>query len=397
MAKRTHSKNKYVGLTVSRGAVRSSGGEVDGNQISLEICPDHVTNLDFSFLSSRPQMQQVFLEFFQLLGNSREVTTKQNYHRYTKDFVRFLDDYEDKNNVTYKKTSDIDGEILLNYRLWLETRASLKKESSNSESGTSDTKNDNRLSSSTVEIGYRSFTFLLKKAKSYHPEWFPKLPDKIPRLGKRNRNWKPVDDVLGVQDLTRILVAARYEIDRTQEQYKQIQEILNKTEQLPVVSIDQDRQPGYWDSLENAVHSLIRENGIVASPPRKVKRALQNLQTSPTELLGNYIPVGESSLLPFALQLYILTALNVSSLVTLTRDCIGNYPLPQYKKLIYDKPRSGASRAKSQVVPAHAPKSKEGMKEDPLQIIEFLLKWTEPLVGIELYDQSHRSTSSSLP
>jgi integrase len=382
MAK-THKQSKYATLTLSRGAVRS-GVSSSGDQVSFEVSPEHVTNLDFSFLAKRPQMQRVFLEVFRMLGEAKEGLTKKSYHLCIKDFSKFLNEYESKNDFTYQETTDIDSKILLNYRFWLETRPSfrIKGNISRSEEAEQHVEGRDRLARTTVDCRYRALTFILKKARSYHPGWFPLLPATIPRLGKRKRDWKPVDDVLGVKDLERILAAARCEADHTRERNRQLLQILEETKDLPIVHLNLKKPAGYWNTRANAVHSLIRENGIIAEPSAKLKRVLLDYQnTSPTELFRMYVPVGESSLLPFALQLYILTGLNVTSLRTLTRDCIGEYPrLPQYKRLIYDKPRSGASRAKTQVIPAHSMISSDSDKESVLSIIEFLIKWTEPLV-----------------
>src|SRR5205807_10048801 len=124
-------------------------------------------------------------------------------------------------------------------------------------------------------------------------------------LGKRNRDWKPANDVLGVKDLERIVAAARLETDQAREQNRQILEILKETEGLPVTPLELKKPIGYWDTRANAIHSLMRENGIITQPSAKINRALLDHQnTSPTELFRMYLPVGEPSLLPFALQLY---------------------------------------------------------------------------------------------
>ena len=125
------------------------------------------------------------------------------------------------------------------------------------------------------------------------------------------------------------------------------------------------------------MHSIIREQGLNAPIHPKIKRAANRFGETVEELLGSYVPVGESSLLPFVLQLLVQTGLNVSSLAALTRDCIQEFSLPQYKKLIYDKARSRSRRAKSQLIPNS---SKVG--DGPVELIQFFLKWTQPVLEI---------------
>jgi hypothetical protein len=187
-------------------------------------------------------------------------------------------------------------------------------------------------------------------------------------------------DVLSMRDLKKIVKVATAEIDRVQERFREIQTLLKKTEHLPIVPFSVTRPPGYWSHEENRVHSVIREQGVMGRVSPKLKAGLDRQGTYLTEVLGAYVPIGESALLPFALQLSVQTGLNITSLATLPRDCIQDFSLPQYKKLLYDKPRSGVQRWKSQLIPSAGTKPTNGDLNGPLELIQFLKRWTEPLV-----------------
>ncbi len=383
MSPRTHSRNKYS-KSVSQSAVVNLVHRAPTDfQIRLEISPDHTALLDFAFLAERPQIQKAFFEGFTLLGDSVAAITKVTTFYAIKNFSMFLDEYEEKNGLACHETYDIDTNLLLNFKIWLETRPQIRKPGSlkTQEESMPDGNDGDSLSANTIYLTFSKLNNFLKKTKNYHPEWFPYLPAELPRWSKPSGDWKPANDVLGVEDLKRILAAAKSVTDKIRSEHEKIQQVLKQSETLPVVSLDLTRPIGYWRKEENLVHSLIRENGIAHPIADKICRALAlHYEMSPISLLRMYVPTGEASLLPFALQLYILTGLNVTSLLTLTRDCVEDFPLPQYKKISYDKPRSGTGRAKSQLFPAHATNSKAGGKENPIEIIEFLTKWTEPLI-----------------
>lgn len=383
MPRRTHSQNKYSAQGGSSVAVIPLSGAFSDHLVSLDLSPGRTQTLDFSFLSEWPQLQKVFLEYIRLLGDSVAPITKRSYYYGIKNFVMFLDQYEGGDGPARCETFDVDGHLLLNFKLWLETRAPLPSPPKRRPSA-GNKKNENgsgTLAETTSSGIYHVFITLLKKVRSYRPELFPLLPDRLPVWRAARGNLKPGKEVLGVEDLKRILAAAKCETDRIRSQREQILKILKRTENKPVLPLHSKKPKNYWKSLDNIVHTLIRENGVGAAVPKNLTRCLtEHLKTFPSEIFGMYVPMGEASLLPFALQLYILTGLNVTSVITLSRDCVGNFPLPQYKKLIYDKPRSGSERVKSQLLPAKAAKSHAAATEDPLGIIEFILEWTEPLV-----------------
>lgn len=383
MPRRTHSQNKYSTQVESRATVIPLRGDSVDPLIRLELSPGRTQTLDFSFLSERPQLQKVFVTYIRLLGDSVAPLTKRNHYQSLRNFSLFLDEYEDESGTACCETFDIDGNLLLNFRLWLETRELLPRPVARNRSGV-DGKRENgggSLSRITYTLIYSHFVGLLRKVRSYRPECFPRLPAKLPVWRGGRKDLKPAKDVLGVEDLKRILAAAKCESDRVKLQRERIQELLKRTENRPVLPPHSRKPNGYWMSLENIVHTLIREIGVGVAVEKNMKRSLlEHQKTSPTEVFGMYVPVREGAFLPFALQLYVMTALNVSSLMTLTRDCIQNFPLPQYRKLIYNKPRSGWRKAKSQLLPAPAAKSRAGNAENPISIIEFILEWTEPLI-----------------
>lgn len=366
-------KNKYLHTRDSNLLAGTSLNTVQS--IRVELCPGRTAVMNFSFLDRRPQMQRVFFEYFRLVGQSVGPLTRVMTFRSLQRFIYFLDEYEEKNGPGFRTTTDLDRNILLNFRVWLETRPLRKKSRKQTLQG-----KDNKPSVLTTTILYNNLVLMLNRLRRYRAEWFPLLPSPLSRMRKRPLSTKVSVDVLSMRDLKKILKIAAEEIHRTRNRYVEIQSLLCKTEALPVVSLKSTRPPGYWCRKENAVHSLVREQGVMGPKNQKVKHALFRLGTSVTEVLGAYVPIGERSLLPFALQLSVQTGLNASSLAGLTRDCIQDFSLPQYKKLIYDKARSRSRRAKSQLIPSSSASSPDVSTSGPLELIDFLINWSNPLV-----------------
>jgi integrase len=371
MSTRTHGGNKYSKPQKQSVVAGRFVTQQNDDVIRVELNPEHARTLNFAFLNGHPELKKALLAFFHQLGARVQPITKSMYFRTIQQFVRFLKEFESGNDLPPTTTIDIDAHLLLNFRVWLENRPVLTP----AEEGTS-----NKLSSITIVTMYANFLFILKQLRAFDPDLFPALPTRLPKRRAVNVHVKPAKDVLSPDELARILAAAESDAKLIRQRYEEIQIILERTKDLPVGSL-KTKTPDYWRSLDNAVHSTIRENGIPFKAPRSLSRVLRTYQnTSQTKLLGNYLPVGQSALLPFALILFVRTALNVSSLLTLTRDCISNFPLPQYKRLVYDKPRSGTARAKSQIIPAKRSTSNGSGGQDPIEIVEFLLKWTQPLL-----------------
>ncbi len=371
--------NRYATLRLDQVITRPPVGGVPS--ITLELSPGHRAVLDFSFLNDRPQMQQVFFEYFALIGQEVESITKLSMYQGTRQFVYFLEDYEKDSAVRYTKTTDLDRPILFNFKIWLQTRPFRRKASARGPKRKG-TKQVNQRSAVSAAMRYNAFIVFLNRLRRYRPEWFPLILTALPRT-RRPQPWTYQSaDVLSMRDLKKIIKVASADIKQVRVRYEQIKESLRKTTHLPIVSLNKPRPYRYWSSKDNVIHTVIREQSVIGKVHNKVRLGLVRQGKTLTRVMGAYVPIGEAALLPFALQLSIQTGLNVTSLATLRRDCLGDFSLPQYKKLLYDKPRSGARRSKSLLIPSSEPASRHGAKNGPVELIRFLMEWTQPLVAV---------------
>lgn len=368
-------QNKYEKLINSSNILQFPKKTETFGPIKIEFEAGHYRILHLDFYKDKPQMEQVFYEILYLLsGNVSSLSLLWNYRAALRLFKEFMDFYSLKSENVYESTNDFDEELLLNFKFWLETRpVTITSKSSNK-------KTEDGLASNTKARSFRNVLFLLKKGQALKPELFKGLPKTLRDYRVRVRkDLSPTKDILTPDDLGNILTAAKNECSIIYEEYKYIINILNTTKNKKILKIDAERPAGYWKNFGNYVHSLIREHGILENKSNKINCMYDKYQDeSPQRVIGKYVPVGEAALLPFALVLYITLGLNVSSVVNLTRDCIEDFQLPQFKKLTYDKPRSGQKRIKTQILPINN-NSEPDKWSNPLEVLEFVRTWTEVL------------------
>lgn len=370
----TPTVNRYAGLRLDEETKQAGNTAI--RPITLQLSPGHRTVIDFSFLNDRPQMQEAFFRYFVLVGQELEAITKVGIYRAIQIFVRFLEDYEKNNVGRYRSTTDLDRPLLLNFKVWLQTRPLRRSPAV----GSSGDFQSNQHSAASAAMTYNSFICFLNRLRRYRPDWLPLISGALPRAPTPQSCTRHDKDVLSMTDLKRIIKVAIADIEKVRRRHDEVKESLRRTEHLPIVSLKHARPQRYWRNKDNVVHTVIREQGVTGLVCNKVKQGLDRQGTHLTEFLNAYVPVGESALLPFALQLSIQTGLNITSLATLKRDCIEDFSLPQYKKLLYDKPRSRTSRFKSLLIPSYEHSSKDDGQNGPLELIRFLIEWTEPLI-----------------
>lgn len=375
MRSQTHDNNKYANVGLIRHNVSSFTKDKTYSPIRLDLSHAREAVFDLGFMSHRPKLQQCFYSVVDLLkGSVSALTMITSYLRAIKNLSVFLDEYDENSDIKILETNQIDKSLMINFRLYLELRPKLTtniigKTGSPNEDG-------ERLDLSTAHNIYGIISYLLKKAISMKPENFPKLTGAFPRWRKQNPHTKLNAEVLSVDDLKKILALAKDDYVRIKTDYEKIKESLKRTENYPINGV---KTHGYWGNFDNYVHSVIRENGIDAVSTDKLNSIARHYKyPSPPTIVSMYIPVMTDALLPMAIILHISTAINVAPLTNLRRDCVQDFPIKNFKSLIYDKPRSGNKRHKAHLISAKKNISKEIVS--PLEIVEFLLEWTTPLL-----------------
>ena len=150
--------------------------------------------LDFSFLNDRPQMQHVFLQYFRVIGHSLAPLTNDGMRQALRQFIHFLDEYESKNAKTFRTTEDLDPAIMLNFRMWLETRGRWTQVAK------SGTKNQT-LEPISAAGRYNRVVLLINRLRRYRPSWFPKIITDLSRARMKPAILRENSDVLSMKDL----------------------------------------------------------------------------------------------------------------------------------------------------------------------------------------------------
>jgi hypothetical protein len=181
--------------------------------------------------------------------------------------------------------------------------------------------------------------------------------------------------IISVDDLKRIADAALKEVRQIREDHQRAINLLESATSR-VGPIGSGKKPkGHWKSLANLMHALVKEQGIASRIPVPYGQlTVAHGHPPPMKLIGWYAPTSENYFTPFLILLLIRTAINVSSIYTLKRDCLKEHPLPLGLTILrFSKPRAGPHSNKELSFPTH-------QANGAIDLIQFLLTYTQPWV-----------------
>jgi hypothetical protein len=351
-------KNKYASLPKTSVASFEAGGSP--LVLHFKLADGRLQKIDLQFFMKgafpRPQIGKVCAEIFWLEMQHSAQATRKNIKRALKVFNDFLD-WRAAGGLERQiiSTSELTTALLIEYQAYLETACTLQENS--------------------AKNIYTTLTCFLGHLRVHRPE---DISPNFRLPGCRFKHYKGsaiAGGVISVNDLKRIADAALKEVHQIREDHRRAMSLLESaTSQAG--QIGSGRKPkGYWKSLANFMHALVKEQGIASRIPVPYwQMTVAHGHPPPMKIIGWYAPTSENYFTPFLILLLIRTAINVSSIYTLKRDCLKEHPLPLGLTILrFSKPRAGPHSNKELSFPRR-------QVNGAIDLIQFLLTYTQPWV-----------------
>jgi hypothetical protein len=351
-------KNKYASLP--KDSVASFEAGSSPLVLHFKLADGRLQKIDLQFFMKgafpRPQIGKVCAEIFWLEMQQSAQATRINIKRALKRFNDFLDwRAAGGPERQINSTSDLTTALLVEYQAYLETVCTLQENS--------------------AKNTYTTLTCFLGHLRDHRPEEIsPNF--RLPGCRfKYHRGSAIAGGIISVDDLKRIADAALKEIRQIKEDHRRAISLLESaTSQAGQVG--SGRKPkGYWKSLANFMYALVKEQGIASRIPVPYGQlSVIHGHPSPMKLIGWYAPTSVNYFTPFLILLLIRTAINVSSIYTLKRDCLEEHPLPLGLTILkFSKSRAGSHSNKELSFPTR-------QVNGAIDLIQFLLIYTQPWV-----------------
>lgn len=230
-------------------------------------------------------------------------------------------------------------------------------------------------SEGTAASRYQAVARFLDLMRVLRPNYLrPEFKIPANRFSHRHGQRSTAGDILSLDDLLCIERVASREVSRIRENHRRACEMLKSAVVNDAQARMKPKPHGFWKSLANALYYIVRVEGITRTSD--VTRQCLKIKPCPTatEMVGWYAPTLEEYFIPFLILLYLRTALNVTSMYRLKRDCLAEHPLPVgLTKLQFKKPRSKPLSNKELSFPTNQPNG-------TIDLIRFLLEYTQPWV-----------------
>ena len=317
--------------------------------------------IDLQFLVQgqypRPQIGNVCAEVFWLDMQHCANATRSSAQHALRAFNRFLD-WRAKGGTEHQVNSTLQFSValFLEYQVFLASVCPIEE--------------------ITADYKYHSLAAILRRLVARHPDYLPagfRIPSSRFMGYKRQLSAK---EVIPLDTLKKITAAASKEVRQIRENHRRALALLGPKLSSRGQDVVCSNKKEQWQSLPTVMPYLIRERELTNRISKKTRAELKR-QGHPKaeELISWYAPAGEAQFIPFLVLLYLRTAINVTSIQTLKRDCLKPHPLPLRLTLLrFSKPRAGSHSDQELSFPSH-------QAHGVVDLIQFLLKYTEPWVG----------------
>jgi Phage integrase SAM-like domain len=282
-------KNKYASLPKTSVASFEAGSSPLVSHFKL--ADGRLQKIDLQFFLNgtfpRPQIGQVCAEIFQLEMRHSAPATRKNTRRALKVFNDFLDwRAAGGPEQQISSTSELTTALLIEYQAYLETVCTLQENS--------------------AKNTYTSLTWFLGHLRVHRPEVIS--PDfRLP--GCRFKYYRKSDiagGIISVDDLKRIADAALKEVRQIREAHRRAISLLESATSQAGQVESGGKPKGYWKSLANFMHVLVKKQGIASRIPVSYRQlSIIHGHPSPRKLIGWYAPTSVNYFTPFLVLLLL--------------------------------------------------------------------------------------------
>jgi site-specific recombinase XerD len=317
-----------------------------------------VQKIDLTFFNGgefpRPQLAEACAVVFWTAMQNYASGTRAGLRINLKVFNNFLNWIAERNDSQQINTTDeITRELFIEYAAYLELINHDNKES-------------------TAAARYQSVAHFFRLMQEITNHLSPEL--KIPpnRFSHLQAEHDPVDNILSFKDVELIAEAAKKDIDEIRANNRRAQELIKEAASNDAQARMKPKPPGFWESVGNSLYYMIHVEDMTSVSEVTRNALTYNGHPPAMKMIGWYAPTSEQYFIPFLVLLYLRTAINVTSIFTLKRDCLTEPVLPLgLTTLNFTKPRAGAQPDKELYFPTNQPYG-------AIDLIRFLLEYTEP-------------------
>lgn len=308
----------------------------------------------------RPQIAKAFADVSWRNLQHYSSETRESIRAALRKFNEFLDwrgDGSSPKHIT--STSEIDDTLLIDFQAYLKVV-------------------NREYKDATCAKRYLDLTRFLSLMKATHPTYLPlmlRIPTNI-FTHQAEGHRRTTGTVISIKDLMLITEAATKEVEQIRSNHKRALELLESAAPNDAQARMARKPQGFWHSPANALYYLVRVAGI-ATRGTETNTALSlrnNGYPTYQKLVGWFAPTSEDYFIPFLVLLFLRTAINVTSIFQLRRDCLAEHPLPLGLTVVrFSKPRSFEKSKKQLSFPTN-------QHNGAIDLIRFLLDYTQPWV-----------------